>query len=233
MKPWFMAAFMAPVLASAPFVVPLFAQTKEAAQAAPAKDKKAEPKKPTKKEKPEEAATAKEEAELVSQRRKRALINDVVRCPKRPTEVQFRNYNLLSDQILKLKQRRARHDASARRLADLQRQILAQRDELLKLQRLLDEKLTEKELAEAEARAQRVRKLVKILEVMQPQAGARTATGITMDLLVELLLRMKPKKAAGILNLVPGPLSSRTFEEVSNRRKGLIEALLERVGGAP
>ena len=55
-------------------------------------------------------------------------------------------------------------------------------------------------LKEAEARAERIRKLVKILEVMQPAAGAQTATGITMDLLVELLLRMKPKKAAGILN---------------------------------
>ena len=27
------------------------------------------------------------------------LINDVVRCPKRPTENQFRTYNLLNDQI--------------------------------------------------------------------------------------------------------------------------------------
>ena len=92
-----------------------------------------------------------------------------------------------------------------------------------------DEKLTDKEVKEA--RAERIRKLVKILEVMQPAAGAKTATGITMELLVELLLRMKPKKAAAILNLVPGPLASRTFEEVSNRKKGLIEALLERVGG--
>ena len=159
------------------------------------------------------------------------MINDVVRCPKRPTENQFRTYNLLNDQMIKLKQQRARLEAAERRLADLQRQMLSKNQELLKLQRLLDEKLTDKEVKEAEARAERIRKLVKILEVMQPAAGAKTATGITMELLVELLLRMKPKKAAAILNLVPGPLASRTFEEVSNRKKGLIEALLERVGG--
>lgn len=223
MKAWVLVGLAAPVLAVAPFALPIWAQDKGTVESA----KKVTSKEPT----PDEAATAKEEAELVNERRKRMIINDVMRCPKRPTDQQFRTYNLLNDQIIKLKQKTARQKAAERRLADLRRQILAQRDELLKLQRLLDEKLTDRELSEAEARAKRIRKLVKILEVMQPQAGAQTATGLTMDLLVELLLRMKPKKAAGILNLVPGPLSSRTFEEVSNRRKGLIEALLERVEG--
>jgi flagellar motility protein MotE (MotC chaperone) len=229
MKAWLLVAVAAPVLVAAPFALPILAQDQAAAQGqAEAKAEKTD-KKST--ETPEEAATAKEEAELASERRKRAIINEVVRCPKRPTENQFRTYNLFNDQMLKLKQRRARQEAAERRLTDLQRQILANREELLKLQRLLDEKLTDKEVKEAEARAERIRKLVKILEVMQPAAGAKTATGITMELLVELLLRMKPKKAAAILNLVPGPLASRTFEEVSNRKKGLIEALLERVGG--
>ena len=224
MKMWMMLGLAAPIVVAAPFSLPIFAQDTAAA---------AKTDKPEKKEDstPEEAATAKEEAELAAERRKRTLINDVVRCPKRPTENQFRTYNLLNDQILKLKQRRGRLDAAERRLADLQRQMVSKNQELLKLQRLLDEKLTDKEVKEAEARAERIRKLVKILEVMQPAAGAKTATGITMELLVELLLRMKPKKAAAILNLVPGPLASRTFEEVSNRKKGLIEALLEREGG--
>jgi flagellar motility protein MotE (MotC chaperone) len=229
MKAWLLVAVAAPVLVAAPFALPILAQDQAAAPGqAGAKAEKTD-KKST--ETPEEAATAKEEAELASARRKRSIINEVVRCPKRPTENQFRTYNLFNDQMLKLKQRRARQEAAERRLTDLQRQILANREELLKLQRLLDEKLTDKEVKEAEARADRIRKLVKILEVMQPAAGAKTATGITMELLVELLLRMKPKKAAAILNLVPGPLASRTFEEVSNRKKGLIEALLERVGG--
>ena len=227
MKAWLFVAFAAPLLVAAPFTIPILAQDKAAAAAAAAKAPDPE----SKEEKALQAASAKEEAELAAERRKRTIINDVTRCPKRPTENQFRTYNLLNDQMLKLKQRRSRQKAAERRLADLQRQILAQRDELLKLQRLLDEQLTDKEIKEAEARAERIRKLVKILEVMQPAAGAQTATGITMDLLVELLLRMKPKKAAGILNLVPSPLASRTFEEVSNRKKGLIEALLERVEG--
>jgi len=219
-------AFIAPVLAVSPVVVPLIAQQQPAAEAAAETAKAAPPA-----EKPAEgkASTAEEEAELVAERRKRAMINDVMRCPKRPTEEQFRFYNLLSDQSIKLKQRQARHKAAERRLADMQRQILAQREELLKLQRLLDEKLTEKELEEAAARTERIRKLVKIFEKMRPDASASAATGITMDLLVELLLRMKPKSAASVMNLVPPPLASRTFEEVSNRRKGLIEALLERV----
>ncbi len=225
MKAWLFVGLAAPMLVAAPFAIPILAQDKAAAGAA----KKPDP--ASTEEKALKAATAKEEAELAAERRKRTMINDVTRCPKRPTENQFRTYNLLNDQLLKLKQRRSRQEAAERRLSDLQRQILAQRDELLKLQRLLDEELTDKELKEAEARAERIRKLVKILEVMQPAAGAQTATGITMDLLVELLLRMKPKKAAGILNLVPSPLASRTFEEVSNRKKGLIEALLERVEG--
>ena len=224
MKMWMMLGLAAPIGVAAPFSLPIFAQDKAAAAQTDKTEKKEDPT-------PEEAATAKEEAELAAERRKRTLINDVVRCPKRPTENQFRTYNLLNDQILKLKQRRGRLDAAERRLADLQRQMVSKNQELLKLQRLLDEKLTDKEVKEAEARAERIRKLVKILEVMQPAAGAKTATGITMELLVELLLRMTPKKAAAILNFVPGPLASRTFEEVSNRKKGLIEALLERVGG--
>ena len=232
MKAWLLVAVAAPVLVAAPFALPIWSQSKEAASAGAAKEAtKSEKNDKKSTETPEEAATAKEEAELAAERRRRTIINDVVRCPKRPTENQFRTYNLLNDQMLKLKQRRARQDAAERRLADLRRQILANREELLKLQRLLDEKLTDKEVKEAEARAERIRKLVKILEVMQPAAGAKTSMGITMELLVELLLRMKPKKAAAILNLVPGPLASRTFEEVSNRKKGLIEALLERVGG--
>ena len=185
MKMWLMLGIATPVLIAAPFSLPLLAQDKAAAE--PAKASKET------KSTPEEAATAKEEAELAAERRKRTLINDVVRCPKRPTESQFRTYNLLNDQILKLKQRRGRLDAAERRLADLQRQMVSKNQELLKLQRLLDEKLTDKEVKEAEARAERIRKLVKILEVMQPAAGAKTATGITMELLVELLLRMKPK----------------------------------------
>ena len=232
MKAWLFVGLAAPMLVAAPFAIPILAQDKAAAgkaEAAAAAAKAPDPE--SKEEKALKAATAKEEAELAAERRKRTIINDVTRCPKRPTENQFRTNNLLNDQLLKLKQRRSRQEAAERRLSDLQRQILAQRDELLKLQRLLDEQLTDKEIKEAEARAERIRKLVKILEVMQPAAGAQTATGITMDLLVELLLRMKPKKAAGILNLVPSPLASRTFEEVSNRKKGLIEALLERVEG--
>jgi flagellar motility protein MotE (MotC chaperone) len=235
-KAWLLVGLAAPALVVAPFALPILAQDKAATGAPTEAAAKAEG--ATEKKAPGDlkresigGATAKEEAELSVARRKRTTINDVKRCPKRPTETQFRTYNLLNDQMLKLKQRRSRQDAAERRLADLQRQIMAQRDELLKLQRLLDEKLTQKEIKEAEARAQRIRKLVKILEVMQPGAGAQTATGITMDLLVELLLRMKPKKAAGILNLVPSPLAARTFEEVSSRKKGLIEALLERVEG--
>jgi flagellar motility protein MotE (MotC chaperone) len=220
-------AFAAPVLVAAPLTLPLWAQDKAAAtkaSAAAAKEKAAIGSKAK--------LTASEEAELAAKRRSRsALKGAILRCPKRPNEDQFRIYNRLSDEVLKLKQRRSRLAAAERRFTDLRRQILAQKKELLKLQRVLDEKLTEKEVAEAQARSERIRKLVKIVEVMQPQAGAQAVTGITMELLIELLLRMKPKKAAGILNLVPGNLASRTFEEVSNRRKGLIEALLERVTG--
>ena len=147
MKMWMMLGLAAPIVVAAPFSLPIFAQDKAAA---------AKTDKPEKKEDstPEEAATAKEEAELAAERRKRTLINDVVRCPKRPTENQFRTYNLLNDQILKLKQRRGRLDAAERRLADLQRQMVSKNQELLKLQRLLDEKLTDKEVKEAEARAE-------------------------------------------------------------------------------
>ena len=229
---WSWLAFAAPVLVAAPFTIPLLAQDKKVAEKAAA----AAPKEKTEAKAGKAASgvksTATEEAELAEKRRNRTAVKGtILRCPKRPNEDQFRIYNRLSDEVLKLKQRRSRLAAAERRFADLRRQILAQKKELLKLQRVLDEKLTEKEVAEAQARAERIRKLVKIVEVMQPQAGAQAVTGITMELLIELLLRMKPKKAAGILNLVPGTLASRTFEEVSNRRKGLIEALLERVMG--
>ena len=165
MKLWMILGLAAPLSIAAPFAIPLLAQDQAATQAAaPEKKKEATP---------SEAATATEEAELADSRRRRAMINDVVRCPKRPTENQFRTYNLLNDQMIKLKQQRARLEAAERRLADLQRQMLSKNQELLKLQRLLDEKLTDKEVKEAEARAERIRKLVKILEVMQP-AGAKT-----------------------------------------------------------
>ena len=109
-------AFIAPVLAVSPVVVPLLAQQQSAAEAAGEAAKAA----PAAKEAPAgEGATAEEEAELVAERRKRTMINDVMRCPKRPTEEQFRFYNLLSDQTIKLKQREARHKAAERRLAEL------------------------------------------------------------------------------------------------------------------
>ena len=139
MKLWMILGLAAPLSIAAPFAIPLLAQDQAATQAA-------EPEKKKKEATPSEAATAKEEAELADSRRRRAMINDVVRCPKRPTENQFRTYNLLNDQMIKLKQQRARLEAAERRLADLQRQMLSKNQELLKLQRLLDEKLTDKEV---------------------------------------------------------------------------------------
>jgi flagellar motility protein MotE (MotC chaperone) len=162
-------------------------------------------------------------------KKKSRITERLQRCPKRPTEDQFKLYNRISDRLLLHKQRASRLDAEARRLADVRRQIQAQREELLKLQAKLDEKLTEKELEEATARAARIRKLVKIYESMQVASAAATAGSLSMDLLVELLLRMKPKKAAGVLNLVPRRTAAKSFEEISRRRKGMIEALLEQV----
>lgn len=135
----------------------------------------------------------------------------------------------LYDRHLALKQKSAQVEAKGRRLDDLQRQIAVQREELLKLQRKLDEKLTERELAEAKARAQRLRKLVKIFEKMKSASAARTAQGMNRDLVVELIMQMKPKKAAGIMNLLPGRTAARLSEEISDRKKGLIESLLEQV----
>jgi flagellar motility protein MotE (MotC chaperone) len=67
---------------------------------------------------------------------------------------------------------------------------------------------------------------------MQVASAAATAGSLSMDLLVELLLRMKPKKAAGVLNLVSRRVAAKSFEEISRRRKGMIEALLEQVEGS-
>ena len=100
MKAWLFVAFAAPLLVAAPFTIPILAQDKAAAAAAAAKAPDPE----SKEEKALQAASAKEEAELAAERRKRTIINDVTRCPKRPTENQFRTYNLLNDQMLKLKE---------------------------------------------------------------------------------------------------------------------------------
>ena len=76
------------------------------------------------------------------------MINDVVRCPKRPTENQFRTYNLLNDQMIKLKQQRASRQASD--VWQICSVRCSPRIKTIKLQRLLDEKLTDKEVKEAE-----------------------------------------------------------------------------------
>ena len=112
-------------------------------------------------------AVPKKEGEASDRVRKGERARVQTRCPRRPTEDQMRVYASLFDRNLALKQKAARQEAEGRRLEDLQRQIAAQREELLKLQRELDEKLTERELAEAKVRAQRLRKLVKIYEKMQ------------------------------------------------------------------
>ena len=138
-------------------------------------------------------------------------------------------YANLFDRSLALKQKAARQDAEGRRLEDLQRQIAAQREELLKLQRQLDEKLTERELAEAKVRAQRLRKLVKIYEKMQAASASRAIQGMDRELVVEMMLQMKPKVAANMMNLLPGRVAARLSEEISDRKKGLIESLLEQV----
>ena len=151
------------------------------------------------------------------------------RCPRRPTEEQMKVYANLFDRNLALKHKAARQDAEGRRLEDLQRQIAAQREELLKLQRQLDEKLTERELAEAKVRAQRLRKLVKIYEKMQAASASRAIQGMDRELVVEMMLQMKPKVAANMINLLPGRAAARLSEEISDRKKGLIESLLEQV----
>ena len=96
MKAWMLVGLAAPVLAVAPFALPIWAQSKAATEAVTKEIVKEKP--------PDETATIKEEEELVNERRKRTIINDVMRCPKRPTDQQFRTYNLLNDQIIKLLQ---------------------------------------------------------------------------------------------------------------------------------
>ena len=142
-------------------------------------------------------AVPKKEGEASDRVRKGERARVQTRCPRRPTEDQMRVYASLFDRNLALKQKAARQEAEGRRLEDLQRQIAAQREELLKLQRELDEKLTERELAEAKVRAQRLRKLVKIYEKMQSASSSRAIQGMDRELVVEMMLQMKPKIAAG------------------------------------
>ena len=93
-------------------------------------------------------------------------------------------------------------------------------EELLKLQRQLDEELTERELAEAKVRAQRLRKLVKIYEKMQAASASRAIQGMDRELVVEMMLQMKPKIAANMMNLLPGRAAARLSEEISDRKRG-------------
>jgi|TARA_B000000557_G_scaffold264229_1_gene268952 flagellar motility protein MotE (MotC chaperone) len=208
--------------------MPMFAQQKAATKAAVKAPAKAAAKAATKTtQKGTSKASPVEEAG--GRVRQGGRGRDAARCPRRPTEDQMKVYASLFDRNLALKQKAARQDAEGRRLEDLQRQIAAQREELLKLQRQLDEELTERELAEAKVRAQRLRKLVKIYEKMQAASASRAIQGMDRELVVEMMLQMKPKIAANMMNLLPGRAAARLSEEISDRKKGLIESLLEQV----
>ncbi len=208
--------------------MPMFAQQKAATKAAAKAPAKAAAKAATKTtQKGTSKASPVEEAG--GRVRQGGRGRDATRCPRRPTEDQMKVYASLFDRNLALKQKAARQDAEGRRLEDLQRQIAAQREELLKLQRQLDEELTERELAEAKVRAQRLRKLVKIYEKMQAASASRAIQGMDRELVVEMMLQMKPKIAANMMNLLPGRAAARLSEEISDRKKGLIESLLEQV----
>jgi len=69
-----------------------------------------------------------------------------------------------------------------------------------------------------EEREKRVKKLAKLYNSMDPAEAAAVISNLDMDLSVEIISRMKERKAAGLLEAIPEDLASSISKKIGERR---------------
>jgi flagellar motility protein MotE (MotC chaperone) len=123
--------------------------------------------------------------------------------------------------LAKLDERSRELDAKETRLKKVEEELEKQSAELeIKLKHLekIRQQIATKLQDKVQVDEERVGKLVEFYANMKPQNAAKVFETIDEDLAVEVLIRMKKKNAADIMNLLPAPKSQVLSEKFAGYR---------------
>lgn len=113
-----------------------------------------------------------------------------------------------------LDQRERAFELREKTLGAAERALEAKLDELKKLQKRVEKLLTQYD----EEQEERMHSLVKIYENMKPKHAARIFEGLEMDILLDVLERMREAKSAPILALLKPERAKLLTVELAERR---------------
>lgn len=121
-----------------------------------------------------------------------------------------------------LEERRQALDQRERELKSLEEELQKQKEALDK--RLVDIEQVRKSIAtqleeKVKVDQERVEQLVQFYSTMKPQQAAKIVESLNEDLAVEVLLKMKKKNAADIMNLIDAQKAQKLSEKFAGYRK--------------
>jgi len=143
---------------------------------------------------------------------------DTVIDESAPTLVQ-----VLKERVAKLDARRAELDEEETRLQSLRVDIAARLAELSALRVVLDERMSAFSGELDARRAEQLKKLVKAMQSMPPEAAAGMAAEMEEGIVVRVFDRMKGRNVAKVLAAMPAPLAASIGQRLALYRAGLAK----------
>ncbi len=143
---------------------------------------------------------------------------DTVIDESAPTLVQ-----VLKERVAKLDARRAELDEEETRLQSLRVDIAARLAELSALRVVLDERMGAFSGELDARRAEQLKKLVKAMQSMPPEAAAGMAAEMEEGIVVRVFDRMKGRNVAKVLAAMPAPLAASIGQRLALYRAGLAK----------
>ena len=130
---------------------------------------------------------------------------------------------VLKERVAKLDARRAELDEEETRLQSLRVDIAARLAELSALRVVLDERMTSFSGELDARRDEQLKKLVKAMQGMPPEAAAGMAAEMDEGVVVRVFDRMKGRNVAKVLAAMPAPLAASIGQRLALFRAGLVK----------
>jgi flagellar motility protein MotE (MotC chaperone) len=127
----------------------------------------------------------------------------------------------LKVQLAAMEDRRENFKREERRIVDLKSDLEVEKKAVAESREELNDYLQRIQEALAESdreREKRVRKLAKLYDSMDPEEAAGVISNLDMTLSVDIISRMKERKAAGLLEALPEELASSISREIGERK---------------
>ncbi|MBD3179651.1 MAG: hypothetical protein GF417_08570 [Candidatus Latescibacteria bacterium] len=127
----------------------------------------------------------------------------------------------LKIQLAAMEDRRENFKREERKILDLRGDLEVEKKAVAESREELLDYLDRIQTALAESdqeREKRVRKLAKLYDSMDPGEAAGVISNLDMELSVEIISRMKERKAAGLLEALPDELASSISREIGERK---------------